>query len=157
MAYNKCSLIRCHQNQILGCHIATTPAACWKRSGLTCGDSGKALTGPDWALGMAKHSGTHSAAQQTTATFPHLICKAIPLPSHSGHSVHLFVISTARLHWLCPLRRQVVRREEKHMSQGDCSASKEHLHMKPSPLKKKTTHTHAIYWANTHSPISPPD
>lgn len=63
-------------------------------------------TGPDWALSMAKLAGAHSAAQWTTATFPHLICKAIPLPSHSVHSVHLFVISMSRLHLFCPLRRQ---------------------------------------------------
>lgn len=95
-----------------------------KISRLTCRTRGL-LTAPDWALGMAKHAGTHSAAQQTKATFPHLICKAIPLPSHS---VHLFVISMSRLHWLCL---------EESMEPG----LKETLLPKspPSPKKKENT------------------
>lgn len=108
--------------------------------------AGRLLTGPDWALGMAKHSGTHSAAQQTTATFPHLICKAIPFPSHSVRSVNLFVISTSRLHWPCLLRCQASWSWEESAtgSQGDCSASWEHLHLKPPPPLYLTgpTHTH---------------
>lgn len=41
-------------------------------------------------------------------------------------------------------------------SQGDCSATKEHLHMEhPHSLKKKKIHTHIhpAHWANTHSPL----
>ena len=138
-------------------HSGATTAAYRKKQSFNLQGVGK-TTGPDWALGMAKHAGTHSAAQWTTATFPHLICKAIPLPSHSAHSVHLFVISMSRLHLFCPLRRHEGEEETREgtRSQGGCSATKEHLHMRnPSQKqkKRKKIHMHPTHWANTHSPL----
>lgn len=104
---------------------------------------------------MAKHAGTHSAAQRTTATFPHLICKAIPLPSHSVHSVHLFVISMSRLHLFCPLRQQGGGSggKEETSSQGDHSATTEHLTCSPPLPKKIHTHIHPTHWASTLPPL----
>lgn len=109
-------------------------------------------TRPDWALDTAKRGAILSDAQRTTATSPHLICKAWRHSAPTASFCHFHVQTP----FVCPLRRQGGgRKGSNHVSRRLFCNLRASIDV-DSLQKKKNNYTpiQPTHWA--HTLTSPP-